>query len=124
MGTVNVYSNVPKVKSELKEAVARALEICGGTAEGYAKEECPVDTGNLRNSITHMQEGEDTEVIGTSVYSAPYVEFGHHQQPGRFVPKLGKRLVASYVAGHPFIRPAISDHNSEYIEIIQGELGG
>ena len=124
MGTVVVYSKVPETLEELKAAVARALEICGGTAERYAKEECPVDTGNLRNSITHYQEGENTEVIGTSVYYAPFVELGHHQQPGRFVPKLKKRLVASWVNGKPFLRPVIQDHNDEYSRIIEGELGG
>ena len=63
MGTVTVYSKVPETLEELRAAVSRALEIVGGTAEGYAKEECPVDTGNLRNSITHVPEGYNTMLI-------------------------------------------------------------
>ena len=55
------------VLSKTQEAIDRALEICGGKAESYAKELCPVDTGNLRNSITHQQYDDKTEVIGTSV---------------------------------------------------------
>ena len=37
----------------LEAAKAKALETIGGKAESYAKRLCPVDTGNLRNSITH-----------------------------------------------------------------------
>ena len=64
-------------------AIDRALEIIGGMAESYAKQLCPVDTGRLRNSITHKQEGPKTVAIGTNVYYAPFVELGHSQQPGR-----------------------------------------
>ena len=53
--------------SALKSAAARGLEICGGIAETYAKQLCPMDTGNLRNSISHAQKDEKTEVIGTNV---------------------------------------------------------
>lgn len=53
-------------------AVAKALEMIGLKAENYAKLLCPVDTGRLRNSITHKQQGE-TEIIGTNVEYAAYV---------------------------------------------------
>ena len=42
-----------EVLSALDAAMARGLEKCGLVAEGYAKKLCPVDTDNLRNSITH-----------------------------------------------------------------------
>ncbi len=65
-------SNVKAVKSALKEQIEKAAEIIGGKAESYAKEECPKDTGNLRNSITHTAEdGGHTVVIGTPVKYAP-----------------------------------------------------
>ena len=40
--------------------------------------------------------------IGPDIAVAPYaefVEFGHSQQPGRYVPDIGRRLVASWVNG-------------------------
>lgn len=43
--------------------------------ENDAKKNCPVDTGQLRQSITHEVEG-NTGVIGTNVEYAPYVEYG------------------------------------------------
>lgn len=94
-----------------RAAKARALEIIGGKAETYAKRGCPVDTGNLRNSITHQQYDENTEVIGTNVEYAPFVELGHHTRSG------------SYVTGKPFLRPAAENHSAEYRRIIERELG-
>jgi phage gpG-like protein len=106
----------------VKAAKKRALEICGGTAERYAKEYCPKQTGQLANSIAHEPQGDDTESIGTAMYYAPYVEFGHNQQPGRYVPAIGKRLVASHVAAKPYLTPALENHRSEYVDIVKGEL--
>lgn len=119
---ISITSNRAKVESEVTQAINRALEICGGKAETYAKKLCPVDTGRLRNSITHTQQNGNTEIIGTNVEYAPYVEFGHHQEVGRFVPAIGKRLTSDYVAGKPYLKPAIENHISEYKEIIQAEL--
>lgn len=121
--SVRYTSNSAEVLSELAQAKTRTLEIIGGTAEGHAKERCPVDTGNLRNRITHARVSEDTEAIGTDVSYAPFVELGHNQQPGRYVPKLGKRLVASHVAAKPFMKPALDNYSDEYIQIAKSEYG-
>ena len=48
-----LIDNGPMVKEAMNEATLRALERCGSQAEGYAKDLVPVDTGNLRNSISH-----------------------------------------------------------------------
>lgn len=119
---LSVTSHRHTVESDVTKAIHRALEICGGKSETYAKKLCPVDTGNLRNSITHQREGDDTELIATAVTYAPYVEIGHHQEPGRYVPAIGKRLVASYVPGKPYMAPALENHVSEYKEVFETEL--
>ena len=122
MADVLFTSNRAEVLSAVSEAKKRALEIMGGKAESYAKRLCPVKTGNLRNSITHQQLDEDTEIVATNVEYAPYVELGHHQEPGRYVPAIKKRLVRDWVPGKPFIRPAAEDHAEEYKEIWLREL--
>jgi len=119
---VKFTSNKAEVLSATDAAIRRGLEICGGKAESYAKRLCPVDTGNLRNSITHQQTGPREETIGTAVKYAPMVELGHHQEPGRYVPAIKKRLKASFVPGKPFLRPAAENHAAEYREILQNEL--
>lgn len=121
--SVKYVSYSGEILAELKAAKARTLEICGGTAEGYAKQKCPVREGRLRDSISHNRISEDTESIGTSVEYAAPVELGHNQQPGRYVPAIGKRLKADHVAARPFLKPAIDDHHDEYIRIAKTEYG-
>ena len=53
---VKITDNSAIFKRAKDEAVAAALEAIGLTAERHAKERCPVDTGRLRNSITHATE--------------------------------------------------------------------
>ena len=107
---VTFTSEAPAALSAIEQATRRALEIIGGKAETYAKQLCPVDTGNLRNSITHRQVDAQTEAVGTNVEYAPFVELGHHTASG------GK------VDGRPYLRPAAENHGPEYTEVIKSEL--
>lgn len=52
--------------------------------------------------ITKVGNTYTIEVINPVEY-ASYVEFGHRQTPGRFVPAIGKRLKASWVDGQYFL---------------------
>lgn len=45
-----------------------------------------------------------TVTITNPVHYASYVEYGHRQTPGRYVPAIGKRLKASWVNGQFFLR--------------------
>lgn len=56
---VEFTDNSSEILAELKAASIRALERCGSEAEGYAKDLCPVDTGGLRNSISHVVDSEE-----------------------------------------------------------------
>ena len=73
--------NSAEVLSALERAKKRGLEAIGLTAEGHAKKETPVDTGRLRNSISHATDDE-AAYIGTNVEYAPYVELGARGRPG------------------------------------------
>ena len=73
--------NTDEVIAALKNAKKRGLEAIGLTAEGYAKKDTPVDTGRLRNSISHATDDE-AAYIGTNVEYAPYVELGARGRPG------------------------------------------
>lgn len=119
-------SHKKEVLSAVDEAIDRALEICGGTAERHAVENIErnhsVRSSTLVNSITHEKRDKDTVAVGTDVKYAPFVELGHHQQPGRYVPAIKKRLKASFVPGKPYLRPAVEDHKAEYEKIFQTEL--
>ena len=73
--------NTAEVLSALEMAKKRGLEAIGLTAEGHAKNETPVDTGRLRNSINHATDDE-AAYIGTNVEYAPYVELGARGRKG------------------------------------------
>ena len=73
--------NTDEVLAALERAKKRGLEAIGLTAEGHAKNETPVDTGRLRNSINHATDDE-AAYIGTNVEYAPYGELGARGRKG------------------------------------------
>ena len=75
-------NNTDEVLSALERAKRRGLEAIGLSAEGHAKRITPVDTGRLRNSISHAVE-DRAAYIGTNVEYAPYVELGARGKDGK-----------------------------------------
>lgn len=120
------------VLNEFHDAVLRALERCGEQAEGYAKDLAPVDTGNLRNSISHkVDPDEPAAYVGTDTEYAPYVEFGTgiyaEGGGGRPTPWVYQDDEGNWhwTAGNkaqPFLKPAVADHAKTYSNIIKSEL--
>lgn len=105
---VKFTSRVSDVIREKNAAIERGLEAIGLQAEGYAKTELTrqeaVDTGRLRNSVTHYVK-DNTAYIGTNVEYGMYIEFGTSKMKPR-----------------PFLRPAARDHTTEYQQIFRSEL--
>ena len=103
---VEIHDNSREIANDIKSALLRWLETCGLVAEGYAKKLAPVDTGNLRNSITHeVDDGEPAVYIGTNVEYAPYQGLG-----------------TIYMEAQPFLKPAVADHANEYRKIFENEM--
>ena len=122
--SIRITDNTEEVLDALKEAIEAGLEACGIQAEGYAVlnlESNPrrVDTGLLRNSITHAvaghgaakgsyasddgsksgsysgtapgEEGKSV-IIGTNVSYAGYVHDGTSKMaPNRFLANAGNK---------------------------------
>lgn len=108
MGLEVVKDNTEEAVDAIGSAIAAALEEVGLAAEGYAKAACPVDTGRLRNSITHVARPDERAVyIGTNVEYAPHVELGTVHQKAQ-----------------PYLKPAASEHADTYRAIIERRLGG
>ncbi len=53
-----------------------------------------------------------TITITNNVEYAPYVEYGHRQRPGRYVPVLGASLVSAWVPGQYMLKRAVANTNS------------
>ena len=122
--TIQIKSDKSKEAIEaMKRQLQNGLMACGTIAEGYAKDESPVDTGRLRNSInwairgdSGKGEGRDTPkaqpeeatvYIGTNVEYAPQVEF----------------MDISHKTGNAhFLRNAFTNHTEEYEKTIEAAL--
>jgi phage gpG-like protein len=88
---------VLKALSGPNGAIPRGLEAIGLAAEGHAKKyETAVDTGRLRNSISHATDNE-AAYIGTNVEYAPYIELGARGKDGlHFLQKAATQHTAEY----------------------------
>ena len=87
-----------------KAAINKGIEKGCLLVEGTAKQNCPVDTGNLRASITHeVNEGEG--IVGTNVEYASFVEFGTSKQ-----------------APQPYLYPALEQNKEKILEFISKEI--
>lgn len=125
-----LIDNSPLVGKALEEAVINALERCGMKAEGYAKDLAPVDTGNLRNSISHRVDESDKEVyIGTNAEYAAYVELGTgiyteggRQDPWVYQDDEGRWHHTRGQEPQPYLVPAVKDHGGTYRNIFEDEL--
>ena len=93
---VDYKDNSQQILSAMEKGIKNGLEAIGLTAETYAKKATPVDTGRLRNSISHTVDGEAV-YIGSNVEYAPYVELG-----------------TSRAKAHHMLQKAATEHSAEY----------
>lgn len=127
---IKFTDNSEKVLEEFHAACLRALERCGSQAEGYAVDLVPVDTSNLKQSITHkVVEPEMAAYIGTNVEYGPYVELGtgEHYPGGRKTPWVYQDEKGNWHYTHgqraqPYLKPAVADHAQTYRNIIDDEM--
>ena len=96
--------NTDEVLSALEKAKKRGLEAIGLVAEGHAKKETPVDTGRLRNSISHATDDE-AAYIGTNVEYGPYVELG-----------------SPTIKAHHMLQKSATEHTAEYKRLMEDSM--
>lgn len=117
--------NLKTVSAE--EAVNEACIL----VENDAKRRCPVDTGELRMSITHeienVSETSITGAIGTNLSYAPYVEFGTgifsslgNGRQDRWSYQDAKGEWHSTIGQHPqpYLQPALEANRKDVKELI------
>ena len=122
--------NTEEIIGMIKKAITRALVKIGMKAEGHAKENSPIDTGTLRNSITfQVHDSEKAVYIGTNCEYAAYVELGtgKYYSGGRPTPWAyqdanGKWHRTSGSRPQPYLKPAAVNHGDEYRSILENEL--
>lgn len=110
---VEITDHTDEVLAAMMAAALRGLEKCGLVAEGYAKKLCPVDTGNLRNSITHTVTDVNEQAayveLGTGVFYP-----GGRQTPWVYTDAKGNTHMTHGQRAKPYIKPAVADHTPQY----------
>ena len=130
---MDIKDNSEEYKDLLNQAIRRGLRTIGMRAETHAKENCPVDTGYARNSITYALSGESAAV---SSYEADRGKNGKPPKTGEYRGTLGKIddnyvAIGSNVEYFPFIekgargrkalhvlRKAATEHKDEYKQLL------
>ena len=129
--------NSEEYKDLLNRAIRRGLRAIGMTAETYAKDTCPVDTGYARNSITHALSGESAAI---SSYKADRGKNGKPPKTGEYHGALGE-IEDNYVAigsnveyfifieegargreARHTLRKAATDHKDEYKQLLTDSI--
>jgi HK97 gp10 family phage protein len=97
------FDKTAAVAKAVANSVPKALLGAALIVEGAAKGLSPVDTGNLRGSITHVVETDHAKV-GTNVEYSIWVEAG-----------------TSKMAAQPYLRPGL-DNNKRKVEQYMGQV--
>ena len=98
-------NKIPDVMRATENAIQKSLKSAAILVEGEAITRTPVDTGNLRGSMTH-DVGKNEARVGTNVEYAPYVEFG-----------------TSDMAAQPYLRPALDENTRKITSLISDVIG-
>lgn len=95
---IRTWWNPEPVKAQLLADYKAGLRELAEFVADQARLRCPVDTGELKNSIHVVSEADGLKhhVVATARHAEP-VEFGHTMRNGRFYPP------------NPFLRMAVRE---------------
>lgn len=92
-------------------------------AEAEAEGGTVPDAIAYANSLKVARMGNNFIIIVENpVKYASYVEYGHRQEPGRYVPALGKRLKASWVEGKYMLTISEKELESQIPGLIERKM--
>lgn len=135
---LDFLDNSDLVLDAFEKACIAGLEEIGLLGEDYAAANTPVGTtestgvqgyngGTLRQSITHKVVGYEV-YIGSNLYYAPYVEHGTgiyadsgtgRQSPWVWRDKNGDYHWTRGIEPQHFLLKAVTEHDSEYMTVLQ-----
>lgn len=128
--------SLDRASKDILSNLVENMEKACITVEKTAKQNCHVDLGHLRSSITHSVDIQPSTIVG-SVFSnldyAPYEEKGTgiyavdgdgRKTPWKYVSKAGKYKGGHTTKGqqpHPFLEPARDKNKDEVSNILGGK---
>ena len=104
--------NLDEVLSAIDSAVTAGLVEIGAKAQGYAKDNTPVRTGTLRDSIGVEVKPDDKEVyIGTMIEKFPDEPYGKYVELGA----RGRK-------GVHMLQRSATEHTAEYKKLMEESM--
>jgi HK97 gp10 family phage protein len=132
-GLSNLLKKLDKLGGNLPAAMRKAKLAGGLVIEGAVKENCPVESGRLRESHTTQAIDDHTVSVSTNVDYAIPVEYGTGPKGDPAVPHTAKkywrykgpdgRWITSHgQAPQPYMRLAFKQSKDKALEVIQKSL--
>ena len=118
-----------EIKTKAPQATERFLMLQAEELKTDVKDLTPVDTGTLKGSW-HRENGKRltgkkiTQIVFNMTDYAAHVEYGHRQKVGRYVPAIGKKLVAPFVRGRFMLRTAVAMRQIKFYKDLKTFYGG
>ena len=104
--------NLQEVINALDGALETGLVKIGAAAQGYAKDNTPVRTGTLRDSIgVEVKKDEKAAYIGTMIDKFPKKPYGQYVELG-----------ARGRQGVHMLKRAATEHTDEYKRIMEDSM--
>lgn len=111
-GLAELVSDLRAAPGRVGQKVAAGVRKSAADVEAGAKARAPVDTGNLRNSITTSVEGDGrsgavTATVGPTANYGGYVEYG-----------------TSRMGPQPYLGPAFDQVVPSFVQAMEDAAGG
>ena len=124
---VKITNNSKEVLAELEKNIQLGLNAIGNKAERYAKDNCPVDTGRLRNSINYATatakgSGKDTKSGDSVPKSTPEKEAVYIGTNVEYAPSVEYKDMKHTTGEAHFLKNAASNHSEEYKKTMEAAL--
>lgn len=142
VGLDSILKKLNKLGGNVEEVLYKSMQKQGELVKGDAKELCPVDTGDLRQSIKRQNKrykGKIVSKIYTNSEYAAYVEFGTGKVGERTntntkvnvsykqdkwlvnIPDVGPRWIEGQPS-QPYLYPALKNNEEEIIDNIKEDI--
>lgn len=133
-GLDDIIGALSDVVDDINDAVRRGVEIGGKIIQSECKAQCPVDTGELRDSITEQTSGGNLSYvseIGPTADYGIYVEMGTgiyatggagRQDPWRYQDAHGQWHTTRGQPPQPYMEPGFEAAKGEAREALEAEI--
>ena len=134
-GLDGILDNIAASEIAIKRAVRRGVQKGGKVIQAQCKAMCPVDTGELHDSIIEQTsgdgEGEYTSEVGPTAPHGIHVELGTglyakngagRQTPWRYQDAKGQWHTASGQPPQPYMEPGFEAGKGEAVEVLREEV--